>query len=72
MPDLDAETGVIIQLRNRCKQYRTLPTAGSMQDQPALLMDLFDIIDEQFATEQKKKADAVEMERAKLKLKANG
>lgn len=57
MPDMDMETASLLTLHGRCKRFRALPFPGSVMDQPALVMDLFDVIDEQMALERKRRAD---------------
>lgn len=55
MPDVGVEVASVLNLRTWCKTYRVLPFPGTPMEQPALLMDLFTIIDEQYAAEQKRR-----------------
>ena len=45
MPEPGQEALAIMNLRARCRTNHSLPTSGGILDQPAYLMDLFDVID---------------------------
>lgn len=45
MPEVKSRTSFIINLFNRCKQFRCLPYPGSLLEQPSWIMDLFDSIE---------------------------
>jgi hypothetical protein len=44
MPDLKPRTAQLIALYQRCERYRCLPYPGSLLEQPAWIMRLFDVI----------------------------
>ena len=57
MPDLKPKTSFIISLYNRCRKHRCLPYPGSLLEQPAWLMGLFDAIDAAVDEHRRRKDD---------------
>jgi hypothetical protein len=57
MPDQDAEALAVIELHAGCRRNGVLPCVGGFMDQPALLLDLFDLIDVSAEKERAKKND---------------
>ena len=57
MPATSADVTYILDLYGKCRANNALPVAGGMLDQPATIMDLFDVIDNVKDKYQKAKAD---------------
>ena len=46
MPETGADVLAIMNLHARCRANKCLPASGGLLDQPAHIMDMFDVIDE--------------------------
>lgn len=65
MPDRDGEALAIIELHAKCRRNAVLPCAGSILDQPSLLMDLFDLVDIAGEKERQRKAEEIQSQMEK-------
>lgn len=65
MPNVQADTNMVLNLHARCKAFRCLPAAGGMMDQPMRLMRLFDVIEGRVAKYRRDKVEELERERRK-------
>jgi len=45
MPDVGTDVLAIMNLHARCRVNKSLPYSGGILEQPAYIMDLFDVID---------------------------
>lgn len=54
MPNVGPDVLAIMSLHARCKNSQALPFSGGVLDQPAYLMNLFDVIDQAHAEHQYK------------------
>lgn len=64
MPDVKKEQVAVLKLWGRCFEKKALPFSGGVLEQPAWLMEAFDVIEQARAEvrerlEQKEKDDAV-------------
>lgn len=62
MPDADQEAMAIIGLHAKARRNKVLPCEGSLMEQPAVLLECFDVIDK--AGEEKAIKDAQDREMA--------
>jgi hypothetical protein len=68
MPEFDRETLYIIKLYSRCLRYSVLPYYGGIMDQPAWIMELFDVITGKKESYEKEQSERIEQE-ARVKKK---
>ena len=71
MPDVRKDVSFILDLYARCRSNNALPYAGGILNQPAWIMDLFEVIDNVKASYRKEKGEA-ERVQAELEAKSNG
>jgi hypothetical protein len=62
MPRPTGDTARVMRLYRRCRDSKALPAAGGMLDQPADLIEAFDIIDECVAAKRAKENHEAERE----------
>ena len=55
MPDLKSDVIYIMSLYSRCRANNILPYAGGILDQPAWILDLFEVVDNVKSRFQKEK-----------------
>ena len=68
MPDADPDVLAIMNLHARCRNSGSLPCSGGILDQPAYLMDLFDVVDAARAEFRDKAQERAESEDLKARL----
>jgi len=71
MPDVRKDVRYILDLYSRCRANRTLPYAGGILEQPAWIMDLFEVVDNIKAEYHEKQAQKERLE-SELEAKKNG
>lgn len=57
MPDVRKDVRYVLDLYSRCRSNNSLPYAGGILNQPAWIMDLFEIIDNIKAEYQKQQSE---------------
>ncbi len=65
MPDLRVDVSQILDIHQRCKAYHVLPFAGSLMEQPAAFMDIFDAIEGAVARVRREQQDDAKREAVK-------
>ena len=68
MPDVGPDVLAMMNLHARCRASGSLPHGGGVLDQPAYLMDLFDVIDGTRAEWKAQSADRAETEAVRSRL----
>jgi hypothetical protein len=71
MPDVRKDVRYILDLYSRCRANRALPYAGGILEQPAWIMDLFEVVDNIKAEYHEKQAQKERLE-AELEAKKDG
>jgi len=69
MPDVGNREAVIINLYQRCQEFKALPFSGGVLDQPAWLMDCFSVIEREKSLYEQKKNRDFEREEIRAKQK---
>lgn len=67
MPAVDKDVLHIMSIYNKCRNNNALPCAGGVLDQPAWIMGLFEVIDNQ-----KSEFNKAQNERAEVEAKLHG
>jgi hypothetical protein len=65
MPERDDAALSIINLRGTCRRSEVLPVAGALMEQPALLMECFDVVDAAAEREAARQQEEALMQREK-------
>ncbi len=63
MPSVTREDVSLINLFSRCQNYKVLPGAGSLLDQSAELIEIFDVLN---TVMEKKKSDEADRQRSDM------
>lgn len=69
MPDLTSDVSEILATFFRCRSNKCLPHEGGLLDQPAWLMDYFDVIDSAEAKYRHRKAEELRRAQTRERLK---
>jgi len=73
MPEISNKTNWVIRTYNRCKSFRCLPFPGSLVDQPAWILSMFDCVENaksEVAKEERENANR-EIKKAELAEEVN-
>ena len=71
MPEIGKDVALVLRLYFRCVNLKSLPYDGGVMDQPAWIMDLFDVIDEQKDQQASRERELAERDAKVRELRAN-